>query len=105
MLEKNIPAIIMLLRADSKLLEPAMKIFAFAKNLPTDPDVKLDNKTVAAAVKLARTVASRTSSRRLRIDANKAADVLESSRARTAHDLLMHLATNEPTRRRFRAHS
>ncbi len=98
LLERNSPAVIQLLRKEPKLRKPAFELFTYVKTLEANMDSPLDPKKVLLAASVARSLGETTRSRRLRIDAERAASILDNLRAATIAEGLHKLAEQKPGR-------
>ncbi len=96
--ERNLPAVTLLLRREEALRETARDLFRYATSAASNLDQPLDEARIGQAARLAREVSRLTSSRRLRIDAGRAADLLPGVRGATVRDGFRSLAVLEPAR-------
>jgi len=97
-LQRNTPAIIQLLHKEPALRKPALELFTYAKTMAENMDAPLNPEKVTMAASLARSLGSNTRSRRLRIDALRAADILGTLKAATVQEGLRNLASQKPAR-------
>lgn len=97
-LERNTPAIALLLRREPELRESGRDLFRFVATAAEDLDAPLDASTIDDAVRLAREISRRTGSRRLRIDAGRLADILPAVKGTTIGEGVAALAAAEPAR-------
>ena len=101
-LQRNAPAVVRVLTADPDLRSDAASLLDAAVTALDGEPSAFGAREADAASRLARTLAERTRSRRLRIDARRAADALADHRFRRAgsiHDVLAGLAADPPSRR------
>lgn len=98
MLERNTPALSLLFVRDTKLARAAAELWRFATTVVADLESPIDVRRLEAAAQLAREVSRRTRSRRLRVDAARAGDLLPLVRGRTGRDVITALARFEPAR-------
>ena len=97
-LQRNSPAVIQLLRKEPTLRRPALELFTYAKTMAENMDSPLNPEKVVMAASLARSLGLNTRSRRLRIDAQRAADILGTIKAATIQEGLRKLASQKPAR-------
>ena len=101
-LQRNAPALVRALADDPDLRADAAGLLDAAVAALDGAPAAFGPKEVAQAAQVARTLAQRTRSRRLRIDARRAADVLTDASFRRAtgiHGVLDALAADPPSRR------
>lgn len=101
-LQRNAPALVRALADDPDLRADAAGLLDAAVAALDGAPAAFGAKQAAQAAEVARTLAQHTRSRRLRIDAQRAADVLTDARFRRAtglHDVLDALASDPPSRR------
>jgi hypothetical protein len=97
-LERNTPALTLLLRREPQLRDTARDLFVYSTVAVSNMEQPLDEGKIRQAAKLAREISQRTQSRRLRIDAARAADLLPGVRGTKVRDGLTALAALEPAR-------
>jgi hypothetical protein len=91
-LERNTPALTLLLRREPELARAAAELWRYVTTAAVDLDRPFDRLRALDAAKLALEVSQQTRSRRLRIDAARAADLLPSVQGRTGGEALAVLA-------------
>ncbi|HEU4807416.1 MAG TPA: hypothetical protein VFT01_04080 [Homoserinimonas sp.] len=97
-LERNTPAIALVLRREPELRESGRDLFRFVTAAAEDLDAPLDASTIDDAARLAREISRRTGSRRLRIDAGRLADILPTVKGETIGKGIESLAAATPAR-------
>lgn len=97
-IERNMPAFVHVLRKDPDLRLVARQVLSGVCAAAADLTSPLDHQLVETAAKLASDTSRRTRSRRLRIDAARGADLLNSVRGNTGREVLMEMERFEPAR-------
>jgi len=96
--ERNTAAVGLAMARSPELRDEAASLFAYAAETCHDADAQLDPKVLARASDLLTRLSGATRSRRLRIDARRAADVVTMLEGRTWAEGCQALGTVEPSR-------
>lgn len=96
--ERNTAAVALAMAREPELRDEAASLLAYAAETCHDPDAELDPKVLGRALELLTRLSGTTRSRRLRIDASRAADVVSMLDGRTWAEGCKALDTVEPSR-------